>query len=77
MAKKSVDYSTPDGIRAWLAACAFTSDSEAAKTLGVPFRTFCRYKNAGLPRKTASAKRASTFVIEQMQEILQDRKQLA
>lgn len=76
MAKK-VDYSSPDGIRAWLAACAFTSDSEAAAALGVPFRTFCRYKQLGVPRKTASAKRASTFVLEQMQEILQDRKQLA
>ncbi len=74
MSKKRIDYTTSDGVKAWIKAAGFSSDVEAASHLGIPFRTFCRYKAEGLPMKHGAAVRSSEYVIGLMEEILAERK---
>jgi hypothetical protein len=69
------DYSSPNGIRNWTKNAGFTSDMEAAKALALPFRTFCRYKADGLPFGTNSAARSSEFIMRQMRQILEQKKE--
>lgn len=73
MAKPS-DYFKPDGIRAWIKACKFQNDKEAADALRVPFRTFGRYKAKGLPSKNTANLTYSRVLIAKMQMIQAERK---
>lgn len=41
----------PIGVKSWEAECGFSSPAEAAKKLGLPLRTYHRYKAEGLPNK--------------------------
>lgn len=43
--------STPAGIKAWEAECGLSGPLEAATKLGLPLRTYHRYKADGLPNK--------------------------
>lgn len=39
------------GVSLWEAACGFLSPVDAAQKLGLPLRTYHRYKADGLPNK--------------------------
>lgn len=68
------DYFKPDGIRSWIKACKFRNDREAADSLGVPFRTFGRYKARGLPSKNTANLTYSRVLIASMLKIAAERK---
>lgn len=42
---------TAAGVSAWEAECGFSGPAEASKKLGIPLRTYCRYKAEGLPER--------------------------
>lgn len=72
--KSTIDYSTPEGIRVWLIACDFRSDRKAALSIEIPFRTFCRWKQRGMPSYSATDKAATLYVLGLMDDVLKARK---
>lgn len=76
MAKiKEPDYNTPAGIKAWLDACGFANDSEAAESIGVPLRTFSRYKSEGLPEDRPASALMSLMLMDKMKKVLREKNQ--
>ncbi len=65
-----VDYSTPEGIRLWRQQCGFSSDAQASAALGVPFRTYCRWKALGAPHGSFMNKLATEAIVARMEKIL-------
>jgi hypothetical protein len=44
-------FSQPGGVEKFERMCGFHGPLEASKALGIPLRTYCRYKADGLPSK--------------------------
>lgn len=67
------DFSSPQGVRAWIRICQFPNDKEAATSLNVPFRTFSRWKSSGIPMKTPASKVFGRVILERMRLIIEER----
>jgi len=65
---------TAEDVRSWIKECAFPTDAAAARTLGVPLRTFGRWKANGIPIKTMQARVMSYALQDRMLLILQRRR---
>lgn len=66
---------TAADIKDWVKECAFPSDAEACQSIGVPFRTFGRWKANGVPSKTPAARLFSKTIEERMLRILERRRE--
>lgn len=47
--KAIVDFKTADGVKRWMARCGFASMAEAYTALEIPYRSWYRMAERGLP----------------------------
>lgn len=62
--------STANGFRLWETRCGFKTTVDAARKLGVPLRTYFRWKQYGLPNGTGSAAIMRESILDRMEAAL-------